>query len=128
MPQNGAHPIRRSTKVAFGLALVAVLAVRVAGVTAALMRGSEEALLAFPPAAIFPALLILILAAMPPAASREGALMRVGTMMQCVAIVGVPALALHLALGLPVVFLAVELFETRCPASLREAIARLVVT
>lgn len=49
-------------------------------------------------------------------------MMQLGTLIQLVLIVSLPTLALYLALGLPVVFLAVELFETRFPASLRDPI------
>ena len=102
--------------------------VRSLDVVFSLIAGDETRLLSFPLTVIFPALLIVMLATMPPAASREGALMRLGTMIQLVAIIALPDFALYLALGLPVVFLMVELFETKLPHSLRESIARMVVT
>jgi len=81
--------------------------------------GNERPLLALPLTVLFPAILVVILAAMPPAKSREGLLMRIGTMIQLLLIITFPAASLLLALGLPVVFLVVEIFETRLPTGLR---------
>lgn len=53
--------------------------------------------------------------------------MRAGTMIQLCLIVLLPSAALYLALGLPVVFLVVELFETRVPHVIREPIVRIAV-
>lgn len=94
---------------------------------AALWEGDERLLLAFPLAVVFPAVLVMLLAAMRPARSREGLFMRIGAMVQLLLIVLVPPASLHLALGLPVVFLVVELFETRAPAALRSGVARMLV-
>lgn len=96
-------------------------------VAQSLANGDEHELLAYPLTVIFPAVLIAILLVMPPTESREGLLMRVGTIVQLLLIVALPAFALYLALGLPVVFLVVELFETRLPHALRDRLARLVV-
>ncbi|MCW2389597.1 hypothetical protein M2333_002643 [Sphingobium sp. B11D3B] len=90
-------------------------------------RGDPDLLLAFPLAVIFPALLVLLLSLMPAARSREGVLMRIGTMVQLCLIVMLPPVALYLALGLPVVFLVVELFETRVPAAIRDPLVRMAV-
>ena len=125
---SSTHDVRWSAKVALCVLVAAVVLIRAALMIRASSDGDESALLAFPLTAVFPATLVLALATMPPAVSREGALMRIGTMVQCIAIIGVPKFALHLALGLPVVFLIVELFETRCPARIRDAVARRIVT
>jgi len=53
--------------------------------------------------------------------------MRVGAMIQLWLVIVLPVVALYLTLGFPVVFLVVELFETRLPPRLREPLARLVV-
>ncbi len=92
-----------------------------------LAHGAEDALLSYPLTVIFPAVLIAILLKFSPAESREGLLMRIGTIIQLLLILALPRFALHLALGLPVVFLVVELFETRLPAELRNKLAGLVV-
>jgi hypothetical protein len=94
---------------------------------AMLRAGSEARLLAFPLAVVVPFALIVGLAQLPPTDSREGALMRLGTMIQLVAIIALPNLALYLALGLPVVFLVVELYETRVPPLLRDRVFRFLV-
>lgn len=122
------HELKWVTKAGIGAALVTAVLVRCVELVEALRLSHEGPLLAFPLAVIFPAFLVTAMAFASPAASREGALMRLGTMVQCVLIVALPGCALHLALGLPVVFLVVELFETRCPLSLRNAIVRRIVT
>lgn len=48
--------------------------------------------------------------------------MRLGTAWQFILIVAVPPYALHLLLGLPLIFLLVELFETRLPRRVREPV------
>lgn len=123
----GHHVLTASVKRLVGGILAVVVFVRLLDLIRGLSAADEEPLLAFPLSVIFPALLVVALMRMPPAASREGILMQLGTMIQCVLIVALPAFALHLALGLPVVFLVVELFETRCPPALRDALARRVV-
>lgn len=72
---------------------------------------------------IFPVVLIGLLLSLGPGRTREGVLMRLGTACQIVLVIAVPPYALHLLLGLPIVFLLVELFETRLPKRLREPIA-----
>ena len=118
------RPLARSGALALGAALFAW---RAHGVLDGLRIGDEHALLAFPLAVIFPALLVAILAMLPPAETREGLLMRAGTIIQLLLIIGLPPHALHLTLGLPVVFLVVELFETRLSPALRDRLAGLVV-
>jgi hypothetical protein len=118
------HVIRNPAKWALCLAAAALLLIRAAAVILGLMAGDEAELLAYPLSAILPAVLILGLALLPPTVSREGALMRLGAMIQLNAIIAMPGIALHLALGLPVVFLVVELYETRLPKPLRDATSR----
>jgi hypothetical protein len=121
------HSIRTRTKWLLYLCATWFLLVRGAEMIAMLRVGREAQLLAFPLAVILPFALILGLAQLPPTESREGALMRLGTMIQLVAIIALPSLALYLALGLPVVFLVVELYETRVPARLRDGVFRFFV-
>lgn len=92
-----------------------------------LCDGDPDPLLAFPLTVIFPALLLLLLSLMPSALSREGILMRIGTMVQLILILLLPSVALYLALGMPVVFLVVELFETRMPERIREPLVKMAV-
>jgi hypothetical protein len=119
--------IRTATSIAAACACIALAVWRGIDVVHSLARGEEHALLAYPLTVIFPAVLIAILLLMPPTESREGLLMRVGTVVQLLLIVAFSAFALHLLLGLPVVFLVVEMFETRLPHALRDRLARLVV-
>jgi hypothetical protein len=72
---------------------------------------------------VFPLVLIGLLLSMGPGRTREGVLMRIGTACQMILVIAVPPLALQFVLGLPIVFLLVELFETHTPARLREFVA-----
>lgn len=112
---------RLSSRARFGFLVILFIdiLVRIVIAIVEVSGGNERPLLAFPLAVLFPAILLVMLAVMPPAKSREGLLMRIGTMIQLLLIITFPAVSLYLALGLPVVFLVVELFETRMPAGLR---------
>ena len=94
---------------------------------AALREGDPGAFLAFPLSVILPATALLFLASVKRMVSEEGVLMQLGAMIQILLVLAFPAIALHLALGLPVVFLLVELFETRAPGRLRAAIKARVI-
>ena len=119
--------LRRSIKLALALMIGSGVAARFAIVVSALAEGNPDHLLAFPLTVIFPAILAGLLLAMPSTRSREGALMRLGTIIQLALIILLPPVALYLALGLPVVFLVVEMFETRLPRAVREPIVRAVL-
>lgn len=119
--------LRRSIKLALALAIGSGVAARLAIMVSALAGGDPDHLLAFPLSVIFPAILAGLLLAMPATRSREGALMRLGTIIQLALIILLPPLALYLALGLPIVFLVVELFETRLPQPLRDPIVQAVL-
>ncbi|WP_308915990.1 hypothetical protein [Jannaschia sp. LMIT008] len=106
---------------------VGVLIVRFGMALHSLRQGDETALLTLPLGAVLPGLLIVALLAMPPAHTVEGVLMRLGTAIHLLLILALPPLALHLALGLPVVFLVVELFQTRVPARIRGPLTRVVL-
>lgn len=121
------YQMRPLARLAAACAMALIALWRAIDVIGGLARGEEHALLAFPLTVIFPAVLITILLMFPPAESREGLLMRVGTIGQLLLIMALPGCALYLALGLPVVFLVVELFETKLPIPTRDRLARLVV-
>lgn len=59
--------------------------------------------------------------------TKEGLLMRFGTMTQLLLIISIPKFSLYLALGFPVVFLVVELFVTRVPKTITTPIERVIV-
>jgi hypothetical protein len=120
--------IRSGARLGLLAILFAVILGRVAIMIAELQIDNERPLLALPLTALFPAVLVVMLAVMPPAKSREGVLMRIGTMIQLLLIITFPTISLYLALGLPVVFLAVELFETRMPPGIRLPLTRFFVT
>jgi len=119
--------LRRSIKLALALVVSSGVLARLVTMVSALAEGDPDQLLAFPLTVIFPAILVGLLLALPATRSREGALMRLGTIIQLALIILLPPLALYLALGLPVVFLVVELFETRLPQPLRDPIVRAVL-
>ncbi|MBM1556839.1 hypothetical protein JQV19_09295 [Sulfitobacter mediterraneus] len=104
----------------------ALLAVTLRGFFALrdLSQGDVTTFLAFPLTVILPGLAFVFVGRLKDMRSEEGALMQIGVMIQLILILSLPSLALFLALGFPVVFLAVELFETRAPAELRKSIKR----
>jgi len=112
-----------------GLAFAALVVFLWRGVNAAisLNAGDETALLAFPLTVIFPLVLTVILLLMKPTKTREGLLMRVGTLIHLLLIVSLPKFSLILALGLPFVFLTVEIYETWLPKRLTMPLSRLVI-
>ena len=85
------------------------------------------ALNAFGFSVVLPAVGILMILSLGPGRTREGILMRIAAVLQLIMIISVPSFALHLLLGLPVAFLAVEMFETRLPPRIREPITRMLV-
>ncbi len=90
--------------------------------------GDQTSFLAFPLSVVLPVMVFSFLATRRTISSQEGALMQFGAMVQILLIIALPRFALYLALGFPVVFLAVELFETRLPNSLRTTIkSRLII-
>ena len=89
--------------------------------------GDLQPLTSFGFTVAFPLMLIAGVMRIGAGRTREGVLMRLGTMFQLLLVIAVPPYALHMLLGLPVVFLAVELFETRAPASLRGPVERWLV-
>lgn len=90
--------------------------------------GDQTRFLAFPLSVILPCLAFSFLATRRNIASQEGTLMQLGAMVQILLIIAFPRFALYLALGFPVVFLFVELFETRMPTLLKTAIKSRLIT
>lgn len=110
-------------RLAVALAALLAAAFRLAMAVHDASAGDPASLTGFGFTVVFPLVLIAALLAMGPARSREGVLIRLATAGQLVLIVAVAPYALHLLLGLPIVFLLVELFETRLPSAWREPIA-----
>jgi len=71
---------------------------------------------------ILPIAALAYLVRMPATRTSEGILMRFAAIVLILMIVALPAVSLHLALGFPVAFLVVEMFETRVPAPLRSTV------
>ena len=95
---------------------------------AELFQRDQTRFLAFPLTVILPGAVFVYLASRRKMASQEGVLMQLGAMIQILLIVAVPSWALHLALGFPVVFLVIELFETKMSASIRAAVKDKLIT
>ena len=117
-----------NTKIVLGIIAVVVCLLRGITMVSSLYAGKEAELLAFPFTVIFPAILIVLLLQMGPAKTREGLLMRIGTLIQLLLIISFPGFALYLALGFPFVFLTVEFFETRLPERLTAPLTKLVLS
>ncbi|WP_299734547.1 hypothetical protein [uncultured Roseobacter sp.] len=118
------------TFVVFVLSTAMVVAVMLRAVKAVqgLQNSDETAFLAFPLAVMIPALAFSYLAVRRGMSSQEGVLMQLGTMIQLLLIIALPQFALYLALGFPVVFLLVEIFETRFPAQIRSWVKKQVIS
>lgn len=93
-----------------------------------LASGDPSEVLAFPLTVILPGLAFAILALRRDTSSQEGALMQLGAMIQILLILALPRYGLHLALGFPIVFLIVELFETRTPVTIKMRILHRLLT
>jgi len=90
-------------------------------------EGSNAEIEVFTFTVIFPAVLIFSLVEMKTAQTKEGVLMRFGTLVQLLLIICIPPFSLYLALGMPVVFLVVELFVTRIPNNISSSIERFIL-
>ncbi|MEM6536618.1 MAG: hypothetical protein AAF668_02680 [Pseudomonadota bacterium] len=88
----------------------------------ALKVGQETAFLTYPLGVAIPLLAFGYVLRIKDIRSQEGVLMQLGTALHLILIVAVPFAALHLALGFPVVFWLVEMFETKTPKTIRNQI------
>ena len=118
------HRIRPEIIALLSVVAAALFVWRAVLAVAGLMNGDEVGFLSFPLAVILPSLVFGYFATLRDMISAEGALMQFGAMIQLLLILAMPQWALHLALGFPVVFLCVELFETRLPGTLRDRLKR----
>jgi len=119
--------IRSITKGVLAIAVIVLFLFRLVAMLNSLEAGSETLLLAFPLMVIFPVVLIIILLLMKPTQTREGLLMRFGSILHLILIIAFPQVALYLSLGFPFVFLCVELFETRLPKRVSRSLTALVI-
>ncbi|MEP5758478.1 MAG: hypothetical protein ABJ327_04020 [Litoreibacter sp.] len=122
------HRIKLSVVLGMVVAAACLLFGRAYFAISKLVNGDPTTFLAFPLTAILPGLALLFLAARRQMKSQEGAMMQLGAMIQILLILALPNFALHLALGFPVVFLFVELFETRMPSSIKIAVEKKLIT
>ena len=97
------------------------------GAVDALLSDDPGPFLAFPLTVMLPILAFGFLAVQRRMKSAEGALMQLGALLHLLLIMAFPGFALYLALGFPVVFLVVELSETRCPPLLQTPVKQLVL-
>lgn len=118
---------RRAVKRVVLAAFLASAAWRLSEAIVAIRLGDPEPLERIGVQEVLPTVLATLVMAMPPGRSAEGVLMRVGTCVQLLVIVLLPRLALSVALGFPVVFLIVELFETRAPRTLQRFVETCLV-
>lgn len=110
------------------IALAALLGIMRAMQALQALAGMQEgAFLALPLTVILPLAAFVFLTRLGPMRSAEGVLMQLGCMIQILLIIAMPGFALYLALGFPVVFLVVELFETRLPTVMRDVIKRKLI-
>lgn len=105
-----------------------VVTLRATSAVRNLINGDETAFLAFPLTVILPGLAFGFFAQQKNLSSQESVLMQVGVMIQLLLILALPGFALYLALGFPVVFLVVELFERKMNPRVCKAIKHWVIT
>ena len=91
------------------------------------MNGINSGLESYSFTVIFPLILIFILASIKQTKTKEGSLIRLGCILQLLLIISIPPFSLYLALGFPVVFLVVELLETKLPSTISGPIERMLV-
>lgn len=120
---------RTKWSVVFGMVTIAAILFAWRGYLAIsdLMDGDQTAFLTFPLSVILPVMMFSFLATRRSMASQEGTLMQLGAMVQILLIIALPSFAIYLVLGFPVVFLFVELFETRLPNAAKTAIKRRLI-
>lgn len=120
---------RTKLSVVFGMVAIAAILVAWRGYLAIsdLIDDDQSAFLTFPMSVILPVMMFSFLATRRSIASQEGALMQLGAMVHILLIIALPSFAIYLALGFPVVFLFVELFETRLPNVAKTAIKRRLI-
>ena len=122
------HKLKSSVVVLMMLIAAVLFVWRAYDAISNLIDRDQTAFLAFPLSVVLPAMAFLFLASRRSMVSQEGVLMQLGAMMQILLIMALPSFALYLALGFPVVFLFVELFETRLPNSLKTDIKSWLIT
>lgn len=110
-----------------GAALFLLVGWRLLLALLAAQAGEGALLTAFSFAVVLPASVVVALLGLPATRTLEGILMRIGTLLQLLLLLALPAFSLHLLLGLPLVFLVVELFVTRVPERLRQPIQQCVL-
>ena len=114
--------IKRPLLLALAIALLCLVVLRSYDAIRNYLAEDQTQFLAFPLSVILPGATFLYLASQRGMSSQEGVLMQLGAMVQILLIIACPNWALHLALGFPVVFLIVELFETRMPSSIKTCV------
>lgn len=121
------YSFRKVTLVFFLLCVCAISFTRLMFSISQRLNGNKVFLESYSFCVIFPAVLIFVLAFLGKTKTKEGLLMRFGTMIQLFLIICFPVFSLYLALGLPVVFLVVEILVQHTPKSLFSAIERIII-
>lgn len=125
--QHWRFHLRRPLPAVLGICLGGLVAGRLFKSICALTAGKPDDFLAFPMTVILPGAALTYLIRMPGTQTSEGILMRFAGMVLILMIIALPPASLYLALGFPVAFLVVEVFETRTPAAVRSTLKRWVV-
>lgn len=121
------YSLRSTTLYTFLIITTLIASIRFISALNSWHKGNNSEIEAYSFTVIFPAVLIFTLSFMGKTITKEGLLMRFGTMTQLLLIISIPKFSLYLALGFPVVFLVVELFVTRVPKTITTPIERVIV-
>lgn len=124
---NGGYALRKEILIALFLTVGVACLARLFFAMSSWMDGHSGMLEAYSFCVIFPSVVICSLCFLGNTKTKEGLLMRFGTILQLLLIISIPALSLYLALGLPVVFLIVELFVQKTPRVIYVPIERLII-
>lgn len=119
--------IRRSTRLAVLACAFTAAAIRLAAALQDWSAGSYTAIEAYSFRVVFPAMFITCLVMMHGTRTREGLLMRFGTILQLLMIICIPPAAEYLALGFPVVFMVVELLVAKLPPAIARPIEKVII-
>lgn len=126
-PRAATYDVRHQTRLIVLLLTFFAASVRLTSALHEWHEGSKTAIESYSFCVIFPATLIAVFAFMKGAKTKEGLLMRFGSMIQLLLIICLPPFSLYLALGFPVVFLVVELLVTRLPAKVARPLERIII-
>ena len=124
---NGGYALRKEMLIVLFLIVGVACITRLFFAMSSWLEGHNGMLEAYSFCVIFPSVVIFSLCFLGNTKTKEGLLMRFGTILHLLLIISIPALSLYLSLGFPVVFLVVELFVQKTPRVIYVPIERMII-